>query len=86
MVVDTISYLNADYLFKAIDLDTDDQQEFLNKFTTGDGYSELTLVYKTRFNTLLSEFLKELSNQKPSEKFETVKHWHPEARYINIEL
>ena len=86
MVVDTISYLNADYLFKAIELDTDDQQEFLKKFTTGDGYSELTLVYKTRFNTLLSEFLKELSNQKPSEKFESVKHWHPEARYINIEL
>jgi hypothetical protein len=55
MVVDTISYLNADYLFQAIELDTDDQQQFLNKFTTGDGYSELTLVYKTRFNTLLSE-------------------------------
>jgi len=53
MVVDTISYLNADYLFQAIELDKDDQQQFLNKFTTGDGYSELTLVYKTRFNTLL---------------------------------
>ena len=86
MVVDTISYLNADYLFQAIELDKDDQQEFLNKFTTGDGYSELTLVYKTRFNTLLSEFLKELSNQEPSKKFESVKHWHTEARYINIEL
>ena len=86
MVVDTISYLNADYLFQAIELDTDDQQQFLNKFTTGDGYSELTLVYKTRFNTLLLDFLKELSNQEPAEKFESVKHWHPEARYINIEL
>lgn len=86
MVVDTISYLNADYLFQAIELDKDDQQQFLDKFTTGDGYSELTLIYRTRFNTLLLEFLKELSNQKPAEKFETVKHWHPEARYVNVEL
>jgi hypothetical protein len=86
MVVDTISYLNADYLFQAIELDKDDQQQFLDKFTTGDGYSELTLIYRTRFNTLLLEFLKELSNQKPAEKFETVKHWHSVARYINVEL
>ena len=86
MVVDTISYLNADYLFQAIELDKDDQQQFLNKFTTGDGYSELTSVYKTRFNTLLLEFLKELSNQEPAEKFQSIKHWHPEARYVNIEL
>ena len=86
MVVDTISYLNADYLFQAIELDKDDQQQFLDKFTTGDGYSELTLIYRTRFNTLLLEFLKELSNQKPAEKFETVKHWHSEAKYVNVEL
>jgi hypothetical protein len=85
MAVDTIGYWNASYIFESIELGDGEQELFLEKFTTGDEHTSLTLVSRYKFFTMLKDFVKELNDQEPLEAVQMVQHWYPEAKYVNIE-
>jgi hypothetical protein len=57
----------------------------MEQFTTGDDKTDLTLVSSPKFMRMLSEFLNGLENKEPLEEFQYVKHWYPEAKFVNIE-
>ena len=85
MAVDNIGYWNASYIFESIELDDDGQEKFLEKFTTGDANTVLTLVSRYKFFTMLKDFVKDLDDQEPQEAVQMVQHWYPEAKYVNVE-
>jgi hypothetical protein len=85
MAVNTIGYWNASYVFESIELNDEDQEQFLEKFTTGDENTELTLVSRYKFFTMLKDFVKDLEDEEPKEAVLMVQHWYPEAKYVNME-
>jgi hypothetical protein len=85
MAVETVGYWNASYIFESIELGDDEQEQFLEKFTTGDENTALTLVSRYKFFTMLKDFVKDLDNQEPQEAVLMVQHWYPEAKYVNVE-
>ena len=85
MAVNIIGYVNASYIFDAIELGDGEQEQFLEKFTFDDQSIDLKLVTKFRFNNMLVEFLKGLEDQEPYEGFRMVRGWYPEAKYIDLE-
>ena len=85
MAVETIGYWNASYIFESIELGDDEQEQFLEKFTTGDQITSLTLVSRYKFFTMLKDFVNELDDQEPKEAVFMVQHWYPEAKYVNVE-
>jgi hypothetical protein len=85
MAVETIGYWNASYIFESIELKDDEQEQFLEKFTTGDDHTSLTLVARYKFFTMLKDFVKNLDDQEPQEAVLAVQHWYPEAKYVNVE-
>jgi len=85
MAVETIGYWNASYIFESIELKDDKQEQFLEKFTTGDDHTSLTLVSRYKFFTMLKDFVKNLDDHKPQEAVLAVQHWYPEAKYVNVE-
>jgi hypothetical protein len=85
MAVETIGYWNASYIFESIELGDDEQEQFLEKFTTGDSITALTLVSRHKFFTMLKDFVKDLTDEEPKEAVLMVQHWYPEAKYVNVE-
>ena len=85
MAVNTIGYWNASYVFESIELNDEDQEHFIEKFTKGDENTALTLVSRHKFFTMLKDFVKNLTDQEPQEAVQMVQYWYPEAKYINIE-
>jgi len=85
MAVNTIGYWNASYVFESIELGDDEQEQFLEKFTTGDENISLTLVSRYKFFTLLKDFVNNLDDQEPKEAVLMVQHWYPEAKFVNVE-
>ena len=85
MAVEVVGYWNSSYIFDAIDLEAEAQDQFMEQFTTGDDKTDLTLVSSPKFMRMLSEFLNGLENKDPLEEFQYVKHWYPEAKFVNIE-
>ena len=85
MAVETVGYWNASYIFESIELKDDEQEQFLEKFTTGDDHTSLTLVSRYKFFTMLKDFVNALDDQEPKEAVLMVQHWYPEAKYVNVE-
>jgi len=85
MAVEIIGYWNASYIFESIELGDDEQEQFLEKFTTGDTNTALTLVSRHKFFTMLKDFVKDLTDQEPQEAVQMVQYWYPEAKYVNVE-
>jgi hypothetical protein len=85
MAVETVGYWNASYIFESIELGDDEQEQFLEKFTTGDEITSLTLVFRYKFFTMLKDFVDALDDQEPKEAVLMVQHWYPEAKFVNVE-
>lgn len=85
MAVETVGYWNASYIFESIELGDDEQGQFLEKFTTGDENTSLTLVSRYKFFTLLKDFVNTLDDEEPKEAVLMVQHWYPEAKFVNVE-
>jgi hypothetical protein len=85
MAVETVGYWNASYIFESIELGDDEQEQFLEKFTTGDEITSLTLVSRYKFFTMLKDFVNALDDQEPKEAVLMVQHWYPEAKFVNVE-
>ena len=85
MAVNTIGYWNASYVFESIELNDEDQEQFIEKFTKGDENTALTLVSRYKFFKMLTDFVKDLEDKEPKEAVLAVSCWYPEAKYINIE-
>ncbi len=85
MAVETVGYWNASYIFESIELGDDEQEKFLEKFTTGDENTSLTLVSRYKFFTLLKDFVNTLNDEEPKEAVLMVQHWYPEAKFVNVE-
>jgi hypothetical protein len=85
MAVETVGYWNASYIFESIELGDDEQEQFLEKFTTGDQTTSLTLVSRYKFFTMLKDFVNALDDQEPKEAVLMVQHWYPEAKFVNVE-
>ena len=85
MAVETVGYWNASYIFESIELGDDEQEQFLEKFTTGDETISLTLVSRYKFFTMLKDFVNALDDQEPKEAVLMVQHWYPEAKFVNVE-
>ena len=85
MAVNTIGYWNASYVFESIELNDEDQEQFIEKFTKGDENTALTLVSRYKFFKMLTDFVKDLEDEEPKEAVLAVSCWYPEAKYINIE-
>ena len=85
MAVETVGYWNASYIFESIELGDDEQKQFLEKFTTGDQTTSLTLVSRYKFFTMLKDFVNEIDDQEPKEAVLMVQHWYPEAKFVNVE-
>ena len=85
MAVETVGYWNASYIFESIELGDDEQEQFLEKFATGDEITSLTLVSRYKFFTMLKDFVNALDDQEPKEAVLMVQHWYPEAKFVNVE-
>jgi hypothetical protein len=85
MAVETIGYWNASYIFESIELGDDEQEKFLEKFTTGDENTSLTLVSRYKFFTMLKDYVNGISDTEPKEAVLMVQHWYPEAKFVNVE-
>jgi len=85
MAVETIGYWNASYVFESIELGDDEQEQFLEKFTTGDENTSLTLVSRYKFFTMLKDYVNGISDTEPKEAVLMVQHWYPEAKFVNVE-
>ncbi len=85
MAVEVVGYWNSSYIFDAIDLGAEEQDLFMEQFTTGDDKTDLTLVSRFKFFTMLKNFVNQHDNEEPKEAVLMVQHWYPEAKYVNIE-
>lgn len=85
MAVETIGYWNASYIFESIELSDDDQEQFLEKFSTGDANTSLTLVSRYKFFTMLKDYVNGISDTEPKEAVQMVQAWYPEAKFVNVE-
>lgn len=85
MAVEVVGYWNSSYIFDAIDLGAEEQDLFMEQFTTGDDKTDLTLVSRFKFFTMLKDFVNQHDNEEPKEAVLMVQHWYPEAKYVNIE-